>query len=508
MIERFWSRRFRHPKVGVLLLCLALATIALAAGRPSLGNWCELAPDSFDYLETARSLADTGGFPDRHVVRPPGFPMLLAMLMQLDGPLPLAAARLCFAVCWSLAGILTYWLHRRELGESAAWLAGAFVATSPVLLRQSAVLLSEPLYIPLSLAALGLLAAVAAGRSRACRYVLPAALLTSAALVTRSIGLVILPLAAYAILRGPGRSWRRRLLLLAVFGVIATAPWALWQLRQAPYREGAGYFRLWAAARQAEETDATGVALQAERFCKYAPLRLESIKAAVLPERLLWRAHQDPWGRPTTWLVGGFFVAVALVRLLRKRCLLAAYTLASLLLLAFWPWDEKVRLLTPLIPLLAGQLAWAGLSLWRWNRPRRWLRPALVLATLGLAVMQIAELHLSQQGMAKLRLKSEQRMACMRQTAQHLAEHTPPRAAWLGILPDGHPDKVLLLGAAYFAERPLTLIDVRGEQAADFRRGDDACVLVHRALPASTVRVDAMRRDETLSLCGFDVYVP
>ncbi|MFH1420189.1 MAG: glycosyltransferase family 39 protein [Planctomycetota bacterium] len=468
---------------AVVARAAVLVAIVLAAAIPTLGRWCSLSPDSFAYLDTARTLVETGRYPDHHLIRPPGFPTLIAPLLTL-GDLPALPLRTLFMLSWAVTSVLTYLLYRRELGELPAWLAGLLVATSAVLLKQTTVVLSEPIYLPLSIGTLLVLNRWWRRPPVKAYTVALAGILAAATLLTRSAGTVLAILLLAAVIRPNARAGqlRQRIAISVLFAAFAFGPYLLWQWRQHAYAAGSDYYRQWTIAREAEDTDATGLALQIERFCKFGPLQLDAIKAATVPQHIAWRVFNPPFDSVTSWLVGGFFILAAIVRLLRARSPADAYVLLTLGMLAFWPWNEGVRLVTPLMPLFSGYLIWVGLAWWR--RPGRWRfeRPLLAACLLLLLLAQVGELRLTQVRADLDRDKAARRLDAMHRLAEWLDRNTPPQTRWTGISEDGHPAKTSLLGAAYFSRRPVRTLDVRDTDAYEAPTSDDRWVFLQDAI--------------------------
>jgi hypothetical protein len=240
---------------------------------------------------------------------------------------------------------------------------------------------------------------------------------------------------------------------------------------------------MWRTAREAEGTNATGLTLQVERFTKYAPLRLEGIKETLIPrEGRAWRLYNPPLNGPSTWLVGGLLLAASLLRLIRLRSPTDAYVLLTFLMLALWPWDEGVRLVSPLMPLFAGVAAWTAMSAWRRSGTSRRWKTCVAAAVLAILALQFAELPLTYARQSVWRDKSRKRLADTREIADWLETHTTADTKWLGITPDGSPSKNLMLGAAYLSRRPVHTIDTR--EATDWNAlpAISDCILIHAGL--------------------------
>jgi len=458
--------------------------LPVALSIPGLGRWCIFSPDSFQYLEMARSVAETGGFPHRHFMLPPGFPVVLAPLLCF-GSLPLLPMRTLLAACWAIAAALTYLLHRDELGRRLAWVAGLLVAISPVLLHSTMMLLSEPVFTVLALMTLLVMVRWWRRPVGSVWFVALGGLLTAAAVMVRSVGIVLLPVLALALLRHRDQPVTRRAIGAGILACCVLGPLAAWHIRQGLYPTGIGYEHIWTAARAAEKTDATGLALQLERFQKFAPSRLDSIKETMLPKDLAWRAFNPPWDQPTTWLIGGFFVVVALVRLIRLRSPVDLYVLLTLLILSLWPWDEGVRLVAPLILIFVSYPLWVGLLIWRRARGRTWARPAVAVALVLWLLLQAAGVTVELSRLPTLKAKARHRMDVMATLAAWHDAYTSPGATWIGVTPQADDSKTLLLGAAYLSRRPVTTIDVRDQSAYDLDLSVGQRAFVHEALANS-----------------------
>jgi 4-amino-4-deoxy-L-arabinose transferase-like glycosyltransferase len=462
---------------------LMLVTLIFCA--PAMGRWCIFSSDSFQYFGLARTLAETGSFPPHQFMPPPGFPAIIAPFFQF-GDLPLLSLRILFSVCWAMTAALTYLLHREELGRKLALVAGLLVTLSPVLFRSTLVPLSEPIFTVLALLAVIIMAAWWRRPVRNWWFVSLGGLLTAAAFMVRSMGLVLLPAMAFALLHHRDQTLTRRLMWAAVFAFCSLTPLAAWNYRQSLYPAGVRYGQNWTTAREAERTNATGLALQLERLGKFGPTRLESIKEAVLPKDFAWRAFNPPFDEPLTWLIGGFFVAVGAVRFLKYRRAVDAYVLLTLLMLSLWPWNEGVRLVAPLIPILVAYPLWLGLRLSPSDGPRGWVRPAMIAAMVFWLLLQAAGMAVAQSRLQGLETKARSRMAVMASLAAWHDNHTPPGASWIGVTPKGDDSKVLLLGAGYLARRPMTSIDVldRSDYQLDLPAG--AWAFVHDSLSELT----------------------
>jgi 4-amino-4-deoxy-L-arabinose transferase-like glycosyltransferase len=192
--------------------------------------------DMSQYHERALALLSTGTIPD--ALRGPGYPLALAAAYATSLP-PFDAARLMQAL---LGGVLTWTTARlaEQTGAGArrGW-AAAVVALYPGLVLSSVYLMPEGLYTTLAMVAVWLVVAV---DERSSAHVTPrlmfAGALAGMALLTRSVGLALLPAMLAAVMTGRafGKSWLVRVRALVLGGAVMLAvvsPWLLFTTRVA-----------------------------------------------------------------------------------------------------------------------------------------------------------------------------------------------------------------------------------------------------------------------------------
>ena len=150
----------------VLRLGLAVA-VQITVDKPP-ARLCLISGDAEGYWELAQNLVAGKDYaiyqPARYVLRVPGFPLLLAVSLQVFGPSPLAA-RFLLAGVGTLACGLTYCLGRELLNRTAGLLAALYTALSPTMALFSVLILSETTFAAsmlLSLLAIGRLPAALA----------------------------------------------------------------------------------------------------------------------------------------------------------------------------------------------------------------------------------------------------------------------------------------------------------------------------------------------------------
>jgi len=215
---------------GLLALALAIRiAFALHVG--------ETAPerDGFDYNRIGLSLAAGNGFPSSLVipgtpaaVRPPAYPVFLAAVYKVFGG-HLIAARLVQALVGTLTVGLIGALGWVLFGRRVALVAVAIAAVYPELVLMDSALLSEVLYVPLTLAAVTAACLARRAERKSC-WAIAAGILAGLSILTRQNGfLILLPLFLLVWVRPSGRG-ARDLLAPAAMLVCAMAvvlPWTI-----------------------------------------------------------------------------------------------------------------------------------------------------------------------------------------------------------------------------------------------------------------------------------------
>jgi hypothetical protein len=338
------------PKAGStrgLDVLLAAFAIALALWVTRQAEYAGFYWDDAFYLRMAELLSPW----QQHVpaglhgmVRERGYPLLYPGLLGWLG-----GGTNALAWTYVLNGLLIgagWWLlWKWALSALGGRLAAACVLALAIINLQTMqvlnVLLSEHLYVPLSLGCL------LAWRQRTLdpRLAMAAALLAGLAAATRGIG-IVLPLAlSFVVLAG--REPRRMLVLLA-----AWAPWAiervLWTRLGLPGYGGA------MAAALPEADPAAWMAFMAQQ----ATALWDGWTGSLTPVPAL--------ARP--WLIACALLALAgLVRQWRKLELEAVYATGYLAIVVLWPFPSQMpRFLLPILPLLV-YAAWSAISMLPWR---------------------------------------------------------------------------------------------------------------------------------------------
>lgn len=218
----------------VLLLLLALACrVAVVRTTPDFDP--STAADPADYQRHALSIARGDGYPESLVAaggptasRPPLYTYWLGGVFKLSGN-RVSAARYAQAAIGVLTVALLGLIAWQVWGRLAALIALALAAVFTPLMVVGASLLTEPLYLPLELAAL---AAVIQHRRSPHRYrwALAGGLLAGLTILTRETGAVLLVALVAAVWTGTPRLSRRALaapVLLLVAAALTVLPWTL-----------------------------------------------------------------------------------------------------------------------------------------------------------------------------------------------------------------------------------------------------------------------------------------
>ncbi len=469
----------------------ALALLSLAISAPSLGNWCGWSTDCFSFLTHARTLAETGSFVESRVNTPPGYPVLLATLVRISGELPILGLRWLSALALAASAVGTYLIHRERIGARWAWVAGLVVASSPVLLRLTTNPLSEPLFMAILCALIILSQRWMARGIQSPLEVILGGLGLAALILIRSMGIALLPCMIWAILKCPHRSRWSRAGCAASLSFVTMTPIIAWELRQQQYPVTFGYQQAWTHARDAESTTATGLPLQAERLARFGLLRLESIKELFLPKTILWRAYQPPLNQPTTWLIGGGVVFIGLTLAMHRQSPTDLYALLTLLMLALWPYDEGVRLVSPLLPIFIAYPFVAAQWIMRQlkqNPAARWTITTILLGWISLHAWGTGDWW------SRLPAYRAKQVALLDQIEEMSAwqrDHLPKQEC-VAILPEGDNSKLVLAGAAYLARTTIRYVDCIPGRPLDIGTAPITTALVHHSLSDSVRQITSL----------------
>lgn len=223
-----------RPALGLLVLIVATAALrsaAVAVRRDALAR----DPDAYRLI--AENLVQRGTFsrsgPDRPpaptAFRPPVYPLLLAAT-ACHGTVSPQQVAVIHVVLGTLTVVATWWLARWWGLGPASWCAAVLVAVDPILLYQSAEVMTETLATFLTAA--GLLALTWWQRRATGAAVAVAGAVFGLAVLCRPTSLVWAALCGALLLvhRPPGIDRKQPLVFLVVLGAVV-APWGWRNLR-------------------------------------------------------------------------------------------------------------------------------------------------------------------------------------------------------------------------------------------------------------------------------------
>ncbi|MEA1978690.1 MAG: hypothetical protein U9N80_12420, partial [Chloroflexota bacterium] len=240
----FPCNRFRKALPFLIGVILALAGATMIAYATTWGPWVK--SDSVEYVEAARNLAVGKGLVLERAsgkvvplsLRPPLYSLVLAGLLTLGLDAIEAGRFLAISLIFGLVLLLSllsqYTEHRYVLPLGIA----AYILTLPTFVVASTGLMSESLFILLTLLAISLAVGFLFYRRRALLPV--AAALAGLAMLTRFAGIAcILVVALVPFLENQVRLGRRIIRAMSVV-LIGALPFALWTLsvRAAGYSPG------------------------------------------------------------------------------------------------------------------------------------------------------------------------------------------------------------------------------------------------------------------------------
>jgi hypothetical protein len=335
---------FRAHLPFLLLFAAAAPLIAAFCWHPVLAS---LGDDSASYLTLARHLSPFSTDPlldpwTRFVVHfPPLFPLLLAFA---GGAQDILAAHLIVAACAVAVLVLVYAYANQQLGSAAqAWFVAALFLLTPGAWISILDIMSEPLFLALSLAAL--LWHERAGSAPAWRDAVIVALLVSATVLTRTAGIALL--LAYAVhVAMKAVALRRRPSLATLLPLLLPVAFQLaWRILR-PQPDHDVYATFWAAIAQRWQDDPHMIQWAWEAFFGGWVATFTADSQVGTPMRLAFG------------LAGALGLAGAALRAWRNR-LDGWYVLASVAMVFVYTFPETQmrRLLYPVVPIVVLQAA-------------------------------------------------------------------------------------------------------------------------------------------------------
>ena len=330
----------RHAGL-VLLLALAAPALAAFAWQRSIAT---IGDDSVTYLLLARHIAPgTPGIIERWVGLRGNFPPLFPLLLALTGgAYDLLVAHLvvaAFAVL-ALLAVYAYALQRLESRAGALAITTLFLLTPNAWVSMKGIL-TEPMFLVVSVAALAWYARRLEGRPGGARDWLIFGVLLACAYLTRAAGVALLmAYAAHAALRALGKrssaSWRLLLPMVPVVALVGL--WLAWR----PMTGEDAY------GKTTHEMIAVWIAEPFPTLRVAAPRLLDGWIASFLAQSGVGTVAR------TLFAALGTFALAGTLRAVRANRLDGWYVLASVAITFGWVFgeDNTRRLLYPVVPLL------------------------------------------------------------------------------------------------------------------------------------------------------------
>jgi len=205
---------------------IAVATLANGWSLMAIPVW--IYPDSIDYIQLASGILEGGNWSNRlWLIRPPGYPLLLASIFTLFGsasPIALAVFQHILVGCTAILAALIGWNLTSRVG--VALLVGLLCAGSLQLLAYANLALTEVPYAALLVGIVFLLVGPDARLST--RRIAMASALAGIAYLIKPIGLYLVGVCTLGAILAANRSRRRLLsgLIAAILpACIMVAPW-------------------------------------------------------------------------------------------------------------------------------------------------------------------------------------------------------------------------------------------------------------------------------------------
>jgi 4-amino-4-deoxy-L-arabinose transferase-like glycosyltransferase len=220
---------------GISLALPAILVVALLVRIAVLVATPDFVPifDAADFQRHAVSIASGDGYPPPQLglagpsaFRPPLYPLVLAAVREVGGGM--TAERVLGALLGVATVLLIYLISQRLWGRRVAVVAGAIAAVFPPLAVLNASLLSEALFLPLTLASV--LALIEYRDTRELRWAAVAGLLCGFAVLTRTNGLpfvLALALGAWVLRPRFSRAALAAPVVVILAMLVAVSPWVI-----------------------------------------------------------------------------------------------------------------------------------------------------------------------------------------------------------------------------------------------------------------------------------------
>ncbi len=490
------ERPTRPISPAIILAVVALVHLAIAF--PALSPAPHNGGDNAGYLSLAHSLASGAGYVEAwdpalapHTKYPPLYPVLLAGAMGLGAEawitfklLSLLLVTLSVTVCFA-------WVRARH-GVALATGVSLILTFSPAFLWSTNWILSDPLFLALTLACLWSFHR-SDQASLASRWILAGCVLAILSTFTRTAGLPLV-LAVGAAL-GLARRWRA----LAGFAVVFVASNVLWWLRSRAGGEAQYVSEFWMIDPYRPELGQAGIGDLSARV-------LENLQGYVLVHI---PAGLSPWSGGALTALGVVVMAAAVagwVARVRKHCtVVELYTPMYFGLILLWPavWSGD-RFALPLYPLLLFYSGEALVQLAKRVDPRLPLAAGVIaVAVLLVPSVQSWGQSVSRAVACRAAVRQGGPFACYGEGFQQFVS----AARWTG---ENVPD-----GSAVFSRKPRIFYTLSGVRSRSYPLSPDperffrearelgvSYVVLDRVDRLGEAYVGAVVRDRPWAFCG------
>ncbi len=213
------------------LVCIVICCVFLFGGFEMLNDYLLYNPDSAGYIASANSLAHGKGFldqttpePSRYVIHAPLYSLYLApaaFFFQTNE----SAHKAANIILGCALIVLLYAIVRKESGKVPAVIAALFLAVHPLMIILSSQVLSDILFGVLLLLSFWLLERILSGKATDSKPDYFLALVVTAAVLSREIGIILVPLVCGVLVahRRIQTFLRVILVFLAIYGA-----WYIW----------------------------------------------------------------------------------------------------------------------------------------------------------------------------------------------------------------------------------------------------------------------------------------
>ena len=423
------EKTLRWLMLAVIVVCFAINYSAVFDKKMDMNG------DNYVYYQLARSLAkghgyvsDIGPVPEPHMHFPPGYPAFMSLFYHIF-PDNVVALKMLNGFLLLISILLLFRIVRKTIGHQGHWIALAaclLTVWHPELLRWATIMMSEMLYMTITLAIIALCLELDFEklRQKDLRQILllvGLCLLTAALYFVRTMGISLILAVAltFLILGGKAflhrkkeaKSWVMPLLAAALVLLSFFAAKASWDARNQRVKPGykSDYLNTFTQPVANESTDnMTTFWLNRVKNNLMAFVPYYIPNSLIDPDNASFKLKFPEEDR--RWVPGILVIAFMLVGLLsmkRLSLLLILYFLATFGSLMFYPpYYADIRYFIPLLPLMLAALV-AGVCwtvhfvvqrLSKYRREPAWLAKGLtpVLALLALALLLPTYQHVQQ----------------------------------------------------------------------------------------------------------------